>query len=321
MATVLEYNATLAERIDLTDALAIFRIRPDEALDVQEHGRVFLPGQYVTLGLNNVERPELGSVRRPMSIASSPEQARRHGELEFYVRYVKTPESDNPLTHLLWKLRPGDRLHMRARPVGHFTLESTCGVDDTRYHVYVAAGTGLAPFTSIVFDRHARNLGLSRDVVLHGASYPEELGYLDELNRLAHEHGLVYLPTVSRPPAPTQDGPTWTGCRGRVEDCFLPERLPELELKIGLDPEHFTPEHCCVLICGLNGTIARVIERLLPRGFVPDNKRIRRALGIAESAPASLFFEQYDNDPPLSLKDPAEVERLKALLSPAIPRA
>jgi ferredoxin--NADP+ reductase len=275
----------------------------------------------VTLGLNNADRPDLGGVRRPMSIASSPEQARRQGALEFYIRFVKAPESENPFTHLLWKLRPGDRLHMRSRPVGHFTLESTCGVDDTRFHVYVAAGTGLAPFTSIVFDRHARDLGLSREVILHGASYPEELGYRDELCRLAREHGLVYLPTVSRPPADAAEGPTWMGSRGRVEDFFLPARLPELAERLGLSTEQLTPQHCTVLICGLNGTIARVIERLLPLGFVPDNRRIRRALCIADDVPASLFFEQYDNDPPLSLKDPGEVARLAALLSPAVPRA
>ena len=29
MAKLLEYNATLAERIDITDALTIFRVKPD----------------------------------------------------------------------------------------------------------------------------------------------------------------------------------------------------------------------------------------------------------------------------------------------------
>ena len=56
MAKPLTYNATLIERIDLTSALAIFKVRPDEPV-VEDPP--FIPGQYMTLGLNN-EDPELG---------------------------------------------------------------------------------------------------------------------------------------------------------------------------------------------------------------------------------------------------------------------
>ena len=41
--------------------------------------------------------------------------------------------------------------------------------------------------------------------------------------------------------------------------------------------------------------------------------RIKRALGLEEQ-PSSIFFEQYDNEPIVDIKNPAEVERLKALL-------
>ena len=54
------------------------------------------------LGCNNADKPELGSVRRSMSIASAPED---DGPLEFYIRWVAKPESENPLTHLLSKLK------------------------------------------------------------------------------------------------------------------------------------------------------------------------------------------------------------------------
>lgn len=70
MAKPLEYNATLTERVDVTEALTLFRITPDQA--PAQHPW-FVPGQYCVLGLNNTEKPELGSVRRSMSIASAPE--------------------------------------------------------------------------------------------------------------------------------------------------------------------------------------------------------------------------------------------------------
>ena len=63
MAKPLEYNATLVEREDLTSALGVFRIRPDEALPGT--GAWFVPGQYMVLGLNNEVKVELGGVRRP----------------------------------------------------------------------------------------------------------------------------------------------------------------------------------------------------------------------------------------------------------------
>src|SRR5690606_15083028 len=180
MAKELGYNATLVEREDLTPALAVFRIRPDAALPGE--GPWFVPGQYLTIGLNNTGRPELGSVRRPMSIASAPE---RRDLVEFYIRYVDKPESDNPLTHLLWQARPGDRMFLRPQAIGKFTVEDTMG-HDARLKVCVAAGTGLAPFLSMVRSKVNQdpNVRLGDYAIIHGASYSKDLGYRAELEAL-----------------------------------------------------------------------------------------------------------------------------------------
>ena len=200
---------------------------------------------------------------------------------------------------------------MRNRPAGKFTVEDTIGVDDTRTWIYVAAGTGLAPFTSIVFDdaHQAPDAALGRHVIMHGSSYDHELGYRGELEGLAETRGLKYLPTVSRP----QHCPDWTGATGRVEDFFMADRLADTEARMGMATGNLTPDNCAIFICGLNGTIQQTIERLLPRGFIPDNRRIKRALGLEERT-SSIFFEQYDNEPIVNIKDPDEVARLKALL-------
>lgn len=309
MAKALEYNATLVERIDVTDALSIFRVKPD-----QEPARPwFVPGQYCVLGMNNAEKPELGSVRRSMSIASAPED---HGPTEFYIRFVNKPESENPLTHLLWKLKTGDRMYMRPVAAGVFTVKDTIGKDDPRLKVLVAAGTGSAPFVSMVRSEINRNpdADLSKYVLLHGASYPADLGYRDELMRMVDKNRLHYYGTVSRP----KEAAGWTGDTGRVEAFFEPGRLDDLEKRLGLPPGGFTPKNVVIFICGLTGTITGTIVPLIDRGFVPDFKRIREALGVPPETKDSVFYEQYDTEPVINVKDPAVVEPLKARMQAAL---
>jgi ferredoxin-NADP reductase len=202
----LTYNATLTQRIDLTEALAIFRITPDAPPERDAHGAWFTAGQYCVIGLNNDAKPELGSVRRSMSIASAPED---QGPIEFYIRWVAKPESENPLTHLLWKVRDTDRVYLRPVPAGVFTVKDTIGDDDPRLRILVAAGTGSAPFVSMIRSELRRNpkADLSKYVLLHGASYDKDLGYREELEPLTKTHGLRYYGTVSRP----KECPGWSG--------------------------------------------------------------------------------------------------------------
>lgn len=306
MAKPLVYNATLVERIDFSPVLATFRIALDEPAPPPSEPW-FIPGQYMTLGMNNEAQPDKGSVRRPMSIASAPSQ---RDVLDFYIRYVKTPESDNPLTHLLWTLDKDGRLYVRNRAVGKFTLDDTVdkGAEDPRLKILVAAGTGLAPFTSMVFHYAQSRESLEDFAILHAASYPPEIGYKAELEALVESHGLHYRPSVSRP----KEAPDWKGDAGRVEDFFLPERLEQTEADLGLEPGALRPDNAVIYICGLTGTIQKTIERLLPRGFIPDHKKTRRALEVPEDKPSSVFFEQYDSTPIFDVKDPAVVEELKA---------
>ena len=295
MGTALSGNATLLERIDLDPTLIIFRIRPD---DVPVDGAPwFVPGQYVTLGE--------GDVQRAYSISSDPGERRW---LEFYIRYARVPATETPFTHVLWHLPVGSRLHVGTKIVGRFTLERTAGAADTRWKLFVAAGTGIAPFMSMV--RHARRAGdsakLSRIALLHGVSYPHELAYREELEAATAE-GLRYVPTISRP----KEHPEWTGVTGRVESLFEETGRTKLEGALGTDgPLH--PENAVVYVCGFQGTIAQSVHRLLSCGFVPEDRKLRRMLGIPEAMKPSLFFEQYDLEPVFDPKDEALVASLRA---------
>ena len=309
----LTYNATVVGRTDVTDALAIFLIEPDQ---IPRRHPWFVAGQYCVLGLNNSARPDLGPVRRAMSIVSAPEA---DGPLEFYIRYVASPASENPLTHLLWSLKVGDRLYLRASAAGQFTIDDTIGSGDSRMRVLVAAGTGVAPFVSMLRSAIYRNkagVDLSRWVLLHGVSYAAELAYRDELLALAASNGLKYWGTVSRP----SGSDNWIGDAGRVESFFESQRMVDFERRLGLVDGGFTPERAVVLVCGLNGTIRSVLVRLIDRAFVPHAKAVREALGIPAEVNDSLFYELYDPTPVIDITDRAVIEPLRQRMQAALAR-
>lgn len=305
----LQYNATLVERVDVTDALSIFHVQPDKP---PRNRPWFTPGQYCVLGLNDAG-PGARPVRRSMSIASSPES---DGPIEFYIRYVAHPESPSPFTHLLWRLGKGDRLHIRTVAAGVFTIQDTIGRDDSRIRVMVAAGTGLAPFLSMVRSEVYRNprVDLSRWALLHGASYPAELGYRRQLLQLSAVNHLKYWGTVSRP----SEAVGWTGDMGRVDAYFTPDRLPDLEKRLGLSPGGFTPRNVVTYICGLTGTIKSTMTSLIDRGFVPAAMRVREALGVPPEERASLFYEDYETEPVIDINDSPLVESLRARMQTAL---
>jgi len=310
MGNALAYNATIVGRTDLTDTLSTFLIQPDMPPRTRPW---FTAGQYCVLGLNNSERPTLGSVRRAMSIASAPEADL---PLEFYIRYVARPTSENPLTHLLWKLGTGARIYLRSVAAGVFTVKDTVGIDDARLRVMVAAGTGAAPFISMIRSEVRRNplIDLSKWVLLHGASYPTELGYRRELLELSTANRLKYWGTVSRPSAEHH----WAGDVGRVESFFAPERLLDLEHRLGLAANDLTPDRAVIFACGATGTIGATFTLLIDRGFVPHAPAIREALGVPPGARDSMFYELYDPTPVIDIDDPEVIEPLRARMKAAL---
>jgi ferredoxin/flavodoxin---NADP+ reductase len=297
MTNALIPNATLVERIDVAPSLAIFRVRPDVIPAASEPW--FVPGQYVTLGL--------GELQRAYSIASEPGERRW---LEFYIRYARNPETETPLTHRLWELAAGGRVNVGEKIVGRFTLDRTGGPGDEREKLLVAAGTGIAPFISMV--RAAVRAGdaatIGRMIVCHGVSHPFELAYRDELEDAAARFGLRYRPTVSR----AAEHPDWAGATGRVERLFMEGAATNVEAGLGLAPGALHPERIVAYVCGFRGTIAETVRALLRRGFVPEERRLRRVLGFAEDRKPSLFFEQYDLTPVFDSNDTALIASLRA---------
>ncbi len=263
--------AWLVSRVDLADGLAVITLSLDRDFS-------FRPGQNATLWLTHRGK----TVPRPYSIASSPSQPRR---LEFYLNLVAegqmTPSLWDPEVIRALKARD-DRTSLAVTgPKGRFCLNP----DDHRDLVFIASGTGLAPFMSIIrqLDEDSRVDPFStprRIYLVHGVSRPEHLGYRTELEGLAAASignpqsrlGLVYLPTVSQPHLDS----AWEGLKGRAESllqCGAESRWlrPRLETTVR---EMFCvllrPETHAVYVCGHPGTVSNTIRILTVRGYVPD---------------------------------------------------
>lgn len=190
-------RAAVVERLDIAQDLLVLRLEPEAPL-------AFVPGQYVSLGIEIGERLLL----RPYSIVSAPHEPR----LEFFLEHVP----QGALTPRLFELQVGDPVWMFRRPAGRLHLAR----EGAAHHVMIATSTGVAPYVSMVRtlqDESARGSEPGVEILLlHGASHAHDLGpYAGELAHVARERSwLRYVPTVSRP----ADNPGWIGEWGRVED-------------------------------------------------------------------------------------------------------
>jgi len=253
----------------LKEDLIIFRIKPSE-------GKVpdFKAGQFVTIGLQVPSEGKI--VRRAYSIASPPEQK---NVFELLVRWVKKPVPGR-LTTELFNRRELDEI-LWVKPTGAFTIDEKKhdGTPDNRRMVLIGGGTGLAPFISYVL--HLKSLGSKREiVVLHGASYVDELSYRELLAELDNESldlgkdkwNFRYRASISRP----QEwfNRSWNGQKGRVESFLRPKLGTDKSPLEELVGESITPENTIFYVCGWQGTIDGALDYLIPKGFVTErNKR------------------------------------------------
>lgn len=266
---VVDNKATISNIRVLKEDLAIFHIKPNEG-PVPD----FKPGQFVTLGLNVPAEGKI--IRRAYSIASPPEQ-KKHFEL--IVRWVKKPVPGR-LTTELFNKKEGDEINW-VKPTGIFTINEKMpdGSLDNRRLVLIGGGTGLAPFISYTLHLKAKN-SKREIVVLHGASYVDELSYrelltsleLESLDKGKDNWNFRYRASISRP----QEwfNRSWNGQKGRVETFLRPNpgnsRSP-LEELVG---ETITPQNTSFYVCGWQGTVDGVLDSLVPKGFVTErNKR------------------------------------------------
>ena len=229
-------KAKLVERTDITKDLMVIKLEPEEG------PFKFKPGQYCTLGLDGIERA--------YSIVSAPHEAL----LEIFVELV--PEGE--LTPRMWRMKVGDRISIRPRAKGLFTMNQR-----VHHHFQVSTVTGIAPTISMLRNCLLEGGQGHMFYVLLGASYQDELTYDKELVDLAAKHPqlIEFVPTVSRPNEERNAG--WRGAKGRVN--AIVEKY--------LDKFNPPQDDTMIYACGHPGMIEDVKARITPKGWMFKEER------------------------------------------------
>lgn len=207
-----------------------------ELLDPKEI--VFKPGQFVSF-----EVPHPTSklpATRPYSIVSPPS---RRGAVTLLLNLVP----GGPGSTYLFSLKEGDETQLKG-PAGAFYLKD----DGQRDLLFVATGTGIAPFRSML--THLFETGFSRSTTLYwGLRGQRDLYYQDELQALAAKHpNFSFVTTLSRPE------PGWAGVSGRVTT-LIDERVSSVS-------------QLAVYLCGNSAMIGEVTAMIGKRGLCPIHK-------------------------------------------------
>jgi ferredoxin--NADP+ reductase len=248
-------NAQIIQWRDVHANLAIFRVQPDEP-----NIAPFEPGQYATLGL---ELDAGTVVQRALTIASD---ASDRASLEFYVVRI----DEGAWTTKLFETRQETRFHLQSEIEGAFTLSP---VDPTANVVFVATGTGLAPYMSMIRSFASEHRPWGRLALLHGVRHEQDLGYRAELEVItATEPTIQYLPIVSRQS-------DFDGHTGHVGDLLHGASLPDL-MGFELDP---ASSH--VFLCGNPAMVDEQAQLLGAKGFAH--------FGSQGNPDGRLHYEKY----------------------------
>lgn len=266
---VVDNKATITYVQLLKEDLVILRLVPNDGL-VPE----YQAGQFITIGLPNPTEDNK-IVRRAYSIASHPENRKY---IELVIRWVRKPIPGR-LTTQLFNAKVGDEINW-IKPTGSalsINEKLSDGSKDERRIICIGGGTGLAPFVSFAQHLHAK--GDKREIiVLHGASYVDELSYKDlltdleddSLDRGKDKWNFKYRASISRP----QEwfNRSWGGQTGRVETFLRPKDggFSPLEELIG---DKITKNNTIFYVCGWQGTIDGVMDFMKPSGFVTQHDK------------------------------------------------
>jgi ferredoxin-NADP reductase len=205
----------------------------------------FVPGQWLSVKAIAADGEEM---TRAYSIASPPTE---NGHVAFCLNRVQHGFMSNHLCDI----KEGEIITFQG-PFGDFILRPP--LRDT---VFIATGTGIAPFRSMLhwlLAEDGRHQG-HRFWLLFGARFEQDVYYREEFEQLAAQHdNFHFLPTLSRA------GDDWKGLRGYVQ-----QRLGEI---VGMRSDMHA------YICGLDK-------------MVKANRELLKTLGWDRT---SIRYEKYD---------------------------
>lgn len=193
-AAVIESKTQLTEHVYLVN----FRVQTPDTI-------TFLPGQTISLNVGE-------GLNRSMSIASLPTDTKHI--LMCHDVSPMGPGSQWTLTHNV-----GDPATFMA-PLGIFILDKTSG----RKKVFVATGTGIAPFRSMLLD-YLGSGGVDEVALYWGLRYEKDLYWLDEFERLSQMYpNFRFVLTLSKPTETWKESASRRS--GHVTQHVLTDELP-----------------------------------------------------------------------------------------------
>jgi CDP-4-dehydro-6-deoxyglucose reductase, E3 len=184
-----------------------------------------------------------GDLRRAYSIASAPEDP----HLELGVKRV----DDGPMSTALYDLEPGAQIEI-TRALGAFRFESGPDVPV----VFLATGTGVAPFRSMLRVLHAK--GDARPLWLFlGSREAANLPYHAEFEQLSRTWpAFRYVPVLSK------GALYWPGERGWIQEALL-KRFPH-------------PRNLDAYVCGIKRMVDDVRTLLREKGLESERVHVER---------------------------------------------
>lgn len=192
------------------------------SLELADGPMPFVPGQWINLYIPSPD----GLLKRAYSLAG-PHQA---PWLEIAVTHVPAGQA-SPILH---GLAPGSEIALDG-PHGFFVRDEASRAAP---NLFVATGTGLSPFRSMLLDAGSR--GRQPITLLFGCRTEKDVLWQEELSRLQREcAGFRFEVTLSRP------SEAWSGLRGYVQG-----HVVELARALGGRPH--------VFICGLSPMVNQV---------------------------------------------------------------
>lgn len=236
-----EYHASVISN-DLVSP-KVFRLHLDLGASLE-----FKAGQYLMMYLPEAEfkNPRFSGHQesdlhkpRAYSIASPPSW-KTH--LEFLIEL----KEGGVLTPYLNALKAGNSLKVKG-PLGKFTVKNV-----KEEVSFIATGTGIAPFRSMVHDLLEKN-PQQKINLLYGFRYPEEFLLKDEWDALASKYQNINI--VATCSKPDND---WHGLTGRVTQYI----------------SQLSPENNDVYLCGSEGMIKDAKDLLRGSGFLEDRIHI-----------------------------------------------
>ncbi|WP_342629038.1 ferredoxin--NADP reductase [Nguyenibacter vanlangensis] len=226
-----------------TDRLFSFTTTRDAALRFEN-------GQFAMIGIEVEGKPLL----RAYSIASA--------NYEDQMEFLSIAVPDGALTSRLRHVKPGDRVLIGRKPTGTLLLDN---LRPGRNLYFLATGTGLAPFMSLIKDPTVYER-FDRVILSHTVRVSGELAYANHIRHELPQHEflgedvagkLLYYPAVTREPFAVTDRITKLIESGKI---FADLEIPPLD-----------PEHDRVMICGSPEMLADTEAMLVARGFDEGN--------------------------------------------------